>query len=172
MIRLKEKGQQSSWTIKFLALILMHFLINDITAVLFLMDNTSLKYQVTHLIIHGSFFVLVLKLTYLPEKEIRLSKSNEQCWFLGFTILNLIPFFQGFELADNGFVPMWSMAPQINFGLPFVYLHWFTTDSQNTHDPIINPLLHIQKLAFNLYFWGIFTIVGLIIKRKWNKRIV
>lgn len=170
MENLREKWLRMSWIVKFFWIISTHLFINIITSVIFFLDDYSLINQIIHSVIHLSFFVLLIKVIYIPKKENRLRKKNEKWWVWGFVILNLIPFFQGLAPADNGFVPMWAIAPQVNFGLPITYMHYFTTEFQNVQGNVNNPLVHINILFFNLYFWVVFTIVTLAIMDKIKKR--
>jgi len=163
---LKIKWLGLSWTLKFYWIIGIHFLINIITGILFFLNEFSILSQIAHTIIHLTFFILLIKLIYIPKKENRLRKKNEKYWFLGFIILNLIPFFQDYVPADSGFVPTWAKLPQINFGLPFTYGRWITADSQYIQENMSNPIFHMNVLTFNLYFLGLITIIGLMIKKK------
>jgi len=162
---LKIKWLGLSWISRFYWIIGIHFLINIVTGILFFLNEFSILSQIVHTIIHLTFFIFILliKLIYIPKKENRLRKKNEKYWFLGFIILNLIPFFQDYVPADSGFVPIWAKLPQIQFGLPWTYGRWITADNQEN---ISNPLLHMNILTFNLYFWGLITIIGLMIKKN------
>lgn len=168
--KLKDRWLELSRISKFFWIIFLHFFINIITSIIFFLDDFSLENQIVHCIIHLAFFVLLVKLIYLPKKENSLKKKNEKWWILGFIILNLIPFSQGYKHADNGFAPMWSILPQTNFGLPFIYLHWFPTDLENIQEQVLNPVVHINILVLNLYLWGIFTIMVLAIKKRLLKK--
>lgn len=170
MKEVKRKWLKLSLTAKFAWIISIHFFINIITFFPFFLDDFSLANQVIHSIIHLSFFALLFRFVYVPFRVNNAFKKNEKWWFVGFVILNLIPFYQGLEPEDNGFIPIWVIAPQFNIGLPLSYLHWFTTDLQNVQGSVNNPLLHVNILFFNLYFWGVATIAGLGIKKKITAR--
>ncbi len=155
-----------SWSKRFFLIVLTHFLINIVTRLIFLFDDFSLLNQITHSIIHILFLGLVIKIIYLPRQEELLKKKKEKWWIWGFVILNAIPFYHDFKLADNGFVPMWAIAPSTNFGVPNIYLFWFSTEDQYTLGLVNNPLIHLDVLFLNLYLFGIFTIFILHMKRK------
>lgn len=171
MEQIKSKWLSLSWTVRFFCIIILHFFINIITAIIFILDDFSLANQIVHSVIHLSFFALLLKLIYIPEKENYNSKKMEKWWVLGFIVLNLIPFSQGFEPPKiNVFVPMWEILTQIKLGLPFTYIHFFNFKEDVMHfEPqkqLNNPLLHINILFLNLYFCGVVTILTLTIKKK------
>ncbi|MEZ5056885.1 MAG: hypothetical protein R2879_07570 [Saprospiraceae bacterium] len=155
-----------SWFSKFLWINTIYILLNISTSLVYFLDNYSIVYQIVYSLLHLGFFVLLMKSVYLPYKEIKIKKEYEVWWILGFVILNLIPFSQGYELAENGFVPIWAILPQIKFGLPFTYLRWFITDSDYTHLKEGNPLLHLNELFLNLYFWGNVTLIFLAINLR------
>lgn len=157
--------QEFSTSAKLGWFVFLHFIINIITFFIFFMDDYSIANQIVHTIIHSSFFLLLYQKIYKPNQKSLLKKAHEKYWCWGFIVLNFIPFFQGFEPADNGFVPMWAIAPQINFGIPFPYFYIFTSDVQNLQGRVNNPLIHLNYLFFNLYFWGIVSLIVLLIKR-------
>ena len=170
MERFKDSWVKLSWTGQFFWIVIIHLLINAITFFIFFLDDFSVANQLVHSVIHLCFFVLLIQLIYKPKRSALLNKKKEKWWISGFIILNVIPFGQGYEGVDNGFVPMWAMASQVNFGFPAPYFRWFTTAIHNNQGNRINSLLHLNLLFSNLYCWGVFTILVLTITKKIFKR--
>jgi hypothetical protein len=158
------KWNQFSWLSKFLWINTIYIFLNISSSIIYFLDDYSMGYQIVHSLLHLGFFALLMKLVYLPFKETKLKKGFEGWWFLGFVIMNLIPFFQGYEIAEIGFVPTWATFPQIEFGIPCTYLRWFTTDLEQLQVKVSNRLLHLNELFLNLYFWGNVTMIFLAIK--------
>jgi hypothetical protein len=155
MERCKFVWMQLTMTRKFFLLVVIHLIINIITSITFFLDDFSLANQIVHSIIHIIFFWLLIKLIYLPTQREMLKRENEKWWILAFIILNAIPFFQSFEFADNGFVPIWDTAPQIKFGIPKTYIRWFSTNFQDFKGIEKNSLIHINNFFLNLYLLGL-----------------
>jgi len=163
---LNFKWMQLSMTRKVFLLVVIHLFINIITSITFFLDDFSLTHQIVHAIIHIIFFGLLFKLIYLPYQRDIVKREYEKWWILEFIILNAIPFFQSFELVDNGFVSIWDTAHQINFGIPKTYMRWFSTNIQDFIGTEKNPLIHINNFFLNLYLSGLITIIILLVKTK------
>jgi len=145
-----------------LGIVLIHFLVNVCSGMIFLFDDFSFANQLTHSLIHLSFFLIAIRLLYMDEKHTLLAKRIGLISLGLFLILNFIPYMQELALHDNGFVPFWAQAPQIQFGWPNVCVRVFTTEFQLlSGDDISNPLIHFNFFFLNLYIVAILISVEL-----------
>lgn len=141
---------------KLLGIVIIHLVINVFSGLIFIFDDFSFLNQLVHSIIHLFFFIAVIQLLYIEEKYNVLIKRIGWISIVLVLILNLIPSSQELVLHDNGFVPWWAQAPQVQFGWPNVFVRVFNTEFQNLReDNIANPLIHYSTFFLNLYIISI-----------------
>lgn len=143
-----------------------HLIINFITTIVYFLDDYSYDYQILHSCIHVIFFGILLKKIYLPTEKFRLSIKQESVWIIGFIILNIVPVFQGYRSVDNGFVPVWALAPQIKLGIPYTYLRWFPECSSNFQTLENSHSIHLNLIFLNLYICLLISLLILWLKTR------
>lgn len=145
-----------------MGILIIHFIINIFSGFYFLFDELSFHNQWVHSLIHLSFFILVIRFLFVEEKFQTLAYIIAGISLAIILGINLIPFTRGLAFHDNGFVPMWELAPQIQYGWPNTIVRVFVSEYQNMGGEIVpNPLVHYNFIFLNLYMISILIFLEL-----------
>ena len=161
MKNLSDKLSQQPFWVSLFLILFIHIGINIITGFVYFLNEFSIESQIVHSIIHLSFLALVIKFLYTIETFTDLSKKIALSILVIIIILNCIPYSQGLNLYDNGFVPMWAQIPQTQFGWPNIFLRFFHSGVEEFGVDPSKDSLHFNTFSLNLYIISLLIIVEL-----------
>lgn len=169
MLEFIRKLHAASFKVR-LFLILGFYLLAYLLGMAICPDEYSPQGEMVFSVIHLFFLTIIIKFFFDGEKFTKTSR------IVGWTLLvltiamNVIPYEHGLTLHDNGFVPMWSMVPQTEFGWPVTFLRIFSSNISNI-DVNTDYVVHFNAFAFNLCVISALIALELKLISSWKKRI-
>ena len=130
-----------------LTTVLLTFIINFLLP----FDTLSAQFQVVRstLFLCASWLIVfgVLKKSEFPKFLTVLVTIT----LIIFLTLNLIKHEYGFIFHDNGYVPMWMLVEQINYGYPFIIFRSLGDSIKVLLPGMENTLIHIDAVFENVF---------------------